>query len=77
MNCAVLYLTDTYNCLIMSSTTVFNFAFSVLNGRISRELGFEKTFVPPGPGDEGVAVGCALYGLQVEYLCCSLCIELP
>lgn len=40
---------------------------SVLNGRISRELGFEKTFVPPGPGDEGVAVGCALYGLQVVY----------
>ena len=39
---------------------------SVLNGRISRELGFENTFVPPGPGDEGVAVGCALYGLQVS-----------
>lgn len=39
---------------------------SVLNGRISRELGFEKTFVPPGPGDEGIAVGCALYGLQVR-----------
>jgi hypothetical protein len=39
---------------------------SVLNGRITRELGFEKTFVPPGPGDECVAVGCAQYGLQVS-----------
>jgi hypothetical protein len=41
---------------------------SVLNGRISRELGFDKTFVPPGPGDEGIAVGCALYGLQVQHV---------
>ena len=39
----------------------------MLNGRISRELGFDKTFVPPGPGDEGIAVGCALYGLQVRH----------
>jgi hypothetical protein len=37
---------------------------SVLNGRISRELGFDSVFIPPGPGDEGVAVGCALYGLH-------------
>ena len=36
---------------------------SVLNGRISRECGFDKIFIPPAPGDEGIAVGCALYGL--------------
>jgi predicted NodU family carbamoyl transferase len=29
---------------------------SVLNGRISREMGFKNVFVPPGPGDEGIAV---------------------
>ncbi|CAB9528625.1 Nodulation protein [Seminavis robusta] len=42
---------------------------SVLNGRLARELGFEKTFIPPYPGDDGIAVGCcafALYGKQVR-----------
>ena len=37
---------------------------SVLNGRLLRESGFKNVFVPPGPGDEGIAVGCAIYGLQ-------------
>lgn len=41
---------------------------SVLNGRVAREGGFDRVFVPPAPGDEGVAVGCALYGLQVTKL---------
>jgi len=36
---------------------------SVLNGRLSRELGFEHAFVPPYPGDDGIAVGCCAYGL--------------
>lgn len=36
---------------------------SVLNGRISRELGFEEVFIPPYPGDDGIAVGCCAYGL--------------
>ena len=36
---------------------------SVLNGRLSRELGFENTFIPPYPGDDGIAVGCCAYGL--------------
>ena len=36
---------------------------SVLNGRLARELGFESTFVPPYPGDDGIAVGCCAYGL--------------
>ncbi len=35
---------------------------SVLNGRITRELGFEQVFIPPYPGDEGVSLGCALWG---------------
>ncbi len=33
----------------------------VLNGRIAHEAGFERVFVPPHPGDEGVAVGCAAF----------------
>ena len=33
----------------------------VLNGRIARECGFEQVFVPPYPGDEGVAVGSAAF----------------
>jgi carbamoyltransferase len=37
---------------------------SVLNGRIQREMEFDHVYVPPAPGDEGVAVGCALYGLH-------------
>lgn len=37
---------------------------SLLNGRIAAESGFENFFVPPYPGDEGVAVGCAYFGRQ-------------
>lgn len=37
---------------------------STLNGRIAREAGFRSVYVPPWPGDEGVAVGCARYGWQ-------------
>lgn len=36
---------------------------SVLNGRLSRELGFKNTYVSPYPGDDGIAVGCCAYGL--------------
>lgn len=36
---------------------------SVLNGRLSRELGFKKVFIPPYPGDDGIAFGCCAYGL--------------
>ena len=36
---------------------------SVLNGRLSRELGFEQVFIPPYPGDDGIAIGCCAYGL--------------
>lgn len=34
----------------------------VSNSRIARESGFDSIFVPPMPGDDGIAVGCALYG---------------
>lgn len=40
---------------------------SVLNGRIRREAGFAQVHVPSAPGDEGVALGCALYGLHVSF----------
>ena len=36
---------------------------SVLNGRLARELGFEQTFIPPYPGDDGIAIGCCAFGL--------------
>jgi len=36
---------------------------SVLNGKLTRQLGFEQTFIPPYPGDDGIAVGCCAYGL--------------
>jgi predicted NodU family carbamoyl transferase len=36
---------------------------SVLNGRLSRELGFKNVFIPPYPGDDGIAFGCCAYGL--------------
>jgi predicted NodU family carbamoyl transferase len=36
---------------------------SVANGRLARELGFDRTFVSPYPGDDGIAVGCCAFGL--------------
>lgn len=30
--------------------------------RRSEQAGFERVFVPPCPGDEGIAVGCAAFG---------------
>ena len=33
------------------------------NGRLLRESPFRRIFVPPAPGDAGIALGCALYGL--------------
>ena len=38
---------------------------SVLNGRICREAGFTNVFIPPCPGDEGIAIGCAAYAQHV------------
>ena len=36
---------------------------SVLNGRLARELDLKRTFIPPYPGDDGIAVGCCAFGL--------------
>jgi len=34
----------------------------VANGRLVREAGFEKVWIQPAAGDNGIAIGCALYG---------------
>jgi carbamoyltransferase len=34
----------------------------VANGRIVREAGFENVWIQPAAGDNGIAIGCALYG---------------
>ncbi len=34
----------------------------VANGRIAREGGFENVWIQPAAGDDGIAIGCALYG---------------
>lgn len=35
---------------------------SVANALIFKTAGFDRVFVPPAPGDDGISVGCALYG---------------
>jgi carbamoyltransferase len=34
----------------------------VANGRIAREAGFDKVWIQPAAGDDGIAIGCAYYG---------------
>jgi carbamoyltransferase len=34
----------------------------VANGRIAREAGFDNVWIQPASGDDGIAIGCALYG---------------
>jgi carbamoyltransferase len=34
----------------------------VADGRIAREAGFEKAWIQPAAGDDGIAIGCAYYG---------------
>jgi carbamoyltransferase len=34
----------------------------VANGRIVREAGFDKVWIQPASGDDGIAIGCAYYG---------------
>jgi carbamoyltransferase len=34
----------------------------VANGRIEREAGFDKVWIQPAAGDDGIAIGCAYYG---------------
>lgn len=38
----------------------------VANSRIWDEAGFDQIFVPPCPGDDGIAIGCALYGAALH-----------
>ena len=40
---------------------------SVMNGRIKRDCGYDNVYIPSAPGDEGIAIGCAIYGLQVYH----------
>ncbi len=34
----------------------------VANGKLAREAGFENIWIQPAAGDDGIALGCALYG---------------
>ncbi len=34
----------------------------VANGRVAREAGFDNVWIQPAAGDDGIAIGCALYG---------------
>jgi len=59
-------------CLSLSGSPDSNVLFaggvalnSVVNGRLSREVVKGKFVVPAFPGDEGIAVGCAVAGLDV------------
>jgi carbamoyltransferase len=45
--------------LVMAGGVALN---CVANGRIEREAGFEKVWVQPAAGDDGIAIGCAYYG---------------
>jgi len=36
----------------------------VANGKIAREAGFENVWIQPAAGDDGIAIGCAYYGLH-------------
>lgn len=38
----------------------------VANTRLAEETGFEEVFVPPCPGDDGISIGCALYGASIN-----------
>lgn len=39
---------------------------SVMNGHIKKDCGFDNVYIPSAPGDEGIAIGCAIYGLQAR-----------
>lgn len=38
-----------------------------LNGRLAKDAGFENIFVPPWPGDDGLAIGCAFFGHHLKH----------
>lgn len=37
----------------------------VANSVLAEQAGFEQVFVPPAPGDDGIAIGCAMYGAAI------------
>jgi carbamoyltransferase len=51
------------NNLCLSGGVALN---CVANSYLAREAGFARVFVPPSPGDDGIAVGCALYGAAIR-----------
>jgi len=50
--------------LVMAGGVALN---CVANGRLAREAGFENVWIQPAAGDDGIAIGCAVYG-QIEVL---------
>ena len=46
--------------LILTGGVALN---SQMNARIAAEAGFDNIFVPSAPGDDGIALGCAAFGL--------------
>jgi carbamoyltransferase len=38
----------------------------VANSCVAQQAGFDSVFVPPAPGDDGIAAGCALYGAALH-----------
>ncbi len=45
--------------LVMAGGVALN---CVANGKLARESGFDNVWIQPAAGDDGVAIGCALYG---------------
>jgi len=45
--------------LVMAGGVALN---CVANGKLAREAGFENVWIQPAAGDDGIAIGCALYG---------------
>jgi carbamoyltransferase len=45
--------------LVMAGGVALN---CVANGKVAREAGFDNVWVQPAAGDDGIAIGCALYG---------------
>lgn len=45
--------------LVMAGGVALN---CVANGKLAREAGYDNVWVQPAAGDDGIAIGCALYG---------------
>ncbi|MDF1759506.1 MAG: carbamoyltransferase C-terminal domain-containing protein [Coxiellaceae bacterium] len=60
--CNYLYAITQCESLCLAGGVALN---SVANGKILQHTSFEKIFVQPAAGDNGIAIGCALYGAHV------------